>query len=98
MREKFQKVESTLTIYIRTECINLRVYLYLRNILNMNNLQCNCKWSHQIIKHVLMHYLTFSIRNVMKCWINELLNYYFDSEKFQDDDQNNNENETVETV
>ncbi len=34
----------------------------------------------------------------MKCWINELLNYYFDSEKFQDDDQNNNENETVETV
>ncbi len=56
IRDDFQKIKSTFATYIRIECIKLNVYLHLRNVLSMNSFQCNCEWSHQIIKHVLMHY------------------------------------------
>ena len=43
MRDDFQKAESILIIYIRTECIDLNAYLYSRNVSDMNNLWCDCK-------------------------------------------------------
>ncbi len=55
MRDDFQKAESTLAMHIRIECINLNIYLHFRNVSDMNSLRCNCKWSHQTMKHVLMH-------------------------------------------
>ncbi len=60
MRDDLQKVESILAMYIRIECIDLNIYLHSRNILGMNSLQCDCEWSHQITKHVLMHCLNWS--------------------------------------
>jgi len=55
MRDDLQKAESTLAMHIRIERIDLNVYLHFRNISDMNNLRCNCEWSHQTTKHVLMH-------------------------------------------
>ncbi len=55
MRDDLQKAESILAMHIRIECIDLNVYLHFRNVSDMNSLQCNCKWSHQTMKHVLMH-------------------------------------------
>ncbi len=43
MHDDFQKTESILTIYIRIECINLNIYLHLRNVSSMNSLRCDCK-------------------------------------------------------
>ncbi len=43
MRDDFQKAESTLTIYIKTECIDLNAYLHFRNVSDMNSLWCDCK-------------------------------------------------------
>ncbi len=59
MRDDFQKAESILAMHIRIERINLNVYLNFRNISNMNSLQCDCEWSHQMTKHVLMHCLNW---------------------------------------
>ncbi len=72
MHDDFQKIENTLTIYIRIECIELNVYLHLRNVSSMNSLQCNCEWNHQIIKHILMHY-----SNWMHLQLNMLQNVDF---------------------
>ncbi len=55
MRDDLQKIESTLAIYIRIERIKLNVYLHSRNVSSTNSIRCNCKWSHQIVKHILMH-------------------------------------------
>ena len=55
MRDDLQKIESTLAIHIRIERIELNVYLHSRNISSTNSLRCNCEWSHQIVKHILMH-------------------------------------------
>ncbi len=55
MRDDLQKIESTLAIHIRIERIELNVYLHSRNVSNTNSPRCNCEWSHQIIKHILMH-------------------------------------------
>jgi len=43
MRDDFQKAESILIIYIRTECIDLNAYLHSRNVSDINNLWCDCK-------------------------------------------------------
>ncbi len=59
MCDDLQKAESTLAMYIKIECIDLNVYLHSRNISGMNSLQCNCEWSHQMTKHVLMHCLNW---------------------------------------
>ncbi len=59
MRDDLQKAKSILATYIRTECIDLNAYLHFRNISDMNSSWCNCKWSHQMMKHVLMHYLNW---------------------------------------
>ena len=67
MRDDLQKIESTLATYIRIERIKLNVYLHLRNILSMNSFRCNCEWSHQIVKHILMH-----CSNWTHLWLNML--------------------------
>jgi len=59
MHDDFQKAESTFVTYIRTECINLNTYLHSRNVSDINSLRCDCKWSHQMTKHVLMHCLNW---------------------------------------
>ncbi len=55
MRDDFQKAESILAMHIKIECIDLNAYLHSRNVSDMNSLRCDCKWSHQTTKHVLMH-------------------------------------------
>jgi len=55
MHNDLQKVKSILAIYIRIERIDLNVYLHFRNVSDVNSSQCDCKWSHQTAKHVLMH-------------------------------------------
>ncbi len=55
MHDDLQKAESTLAMHIRIECIDLNAYLHSRNISDMNSLRCDCEWSHQTTKHVLMH-------------------------------------------
>ncbi len=59
MRDDFQKAESILAMHIRIKRINLNVYLHSRNISGMNSLRCDCEWSHQTTKHVLMHCLNW---------------------------------------
>ncbi len=59
MRDDFQKAESILAMHIRIECIDLNVYLHFRNISGMNSSRCNYEWSHQMMKHVLMHCLNW---------------------------------------
>ncbi len=72
MHDNLQKIKSTLVIYIRIKYIELNVYLHSRNVLNMNSFQCNCEWSYQIIKHILMHCL-----NWMHLRLNMLQNVNF---------------------
>ncbi len=67
MRDDFQKIESILAIHIRIERMKLNVYLHSRNVLSANSSQCNCKWNHQTVKHILMHCL-----NWMHLWLNML--------------------------
>ncbi len=37
MHDDFQKIESILAIYIKIECINLNIYLHLKNVSSMNS-------------------------------------------------------------
>jgi len=55
MRDDLQKAESILATHIRIERIDLNTYLHSRNVSGTNSLRCNCEWSHQTTKHVLMH-------------------------------------------
>jgi len=55
MRDDFQKIKSTFATHIKIKRIELNVYLHSRNVSSMNSFRCNCEWSHQIIKHILMH-------------------------------------------
>ncbi len=55
MRDDFQKAESILAMHIRIERIDLNAYLHSRNISGTNSSRCDCEWSHQTTKHVLMH-------------------------------------------
>ncbi len=59
MRDDFQKAESILAMHIRIERIDLNAYLHSRNVSDMNSSRCNCEWSHQTTKHVLMHCLNW---------------------------------------
>ncbi len=59
MHDDLQKAESTLAMHIRIERINLNAYLHFRNVSGMNSSWCNCEWSHQMTKHVLMHCLNW---------------------------------------
>ncbi len=71
----FQKIESILATYIRIKCINLNVYLHSRNVSSMNSSRCNCEWSHQTAKHVLMHCLNWMhLWSRMLCSV-DFLNY-----------------------
>jgi len=55
MRDGLQKAESTLATHIRTERIGLNAYLHSRNVPGANSPRCDCGWSHQTAKHILMH-------------------------------------------
>ncbi len=55
MRDDLQKAESILAMHIRIERIDLNTYLHSRNVSGTNSSRCNCEWSHQTTKHVLMH-------------------------------------------
>ncbi len=59
MHDDFQKAESILARHIKIERIDLNVYLHFKNVSGMNSLRCDCKWSHQTMKHVLMHCLNW---------------------------------------
>ncbi len=60
MRDDLQKAESILAMHIRIERIDLNAYLHSRNISDMNSSRCNCEWSYQTTKHILMHCLNWS--------------------------------------
>ncbi len=59
MQNDFQKVKNTFITYIRIEYIDLNAYLHFRNVSDADNVQCNCDWNHQTMKHVLMHCLNW---------------------------------------
>ena len=59
MRDDFQKAESILIMHIKIKCIDLNAYLHFRNVSDMNSSWCDCEWSHQTMKHVLMHCLNW---------------------------------------
>ncbi len=59
MRDNLQKAESILAMHIKIKCIDLNAYLHSRNVSDMNSLRCDCEWSHQTTKHVLMHCLNW---------------------------------------
>ncbi len=60
MRDDLQKAESILAMHIRIERIDLNAYLHSRNVSGTNSSWCDCEWSHQTAKHVLMHCLNWS--------------------------------------
>ncbi len=55
MRDDLQKAESTLAMHIRIERIDLNAYLHSRNVSDTDSSRCDCEWSYQTTKHVLMH-------------------------------------------
>ncbi len=55
MRDDLQKAESILAMHIKIERIDLNAYLHSRNVSGTNSSRCDCEWSHQTTKHVLMH-------------------------------------------
>ncbi len=59
MRDDLQKAESILAMHIRIKRIDLNAYLHSRNISGTNSSRCDCEWSHQTTKHVLMHCLNW---------------------------------------
>ncbi len=76
MRDDLQKIENILATYIRIERIDLNIYLHSRNVSSMNSLRCDCEWSHQTAKHVLMHCLNWThLRSRMLCDI-DFSNYW----------------------
>ena len=75
MRDNLQKIESTLTIHIRTKRIDLKVYLHSRNVSSMNIFQCNCDWNHQMTKHVFMHCSNWTNLRSLMHWNVDFTNY-----------------------
>ncbi len=76
MRDDLQKIESILATYIKIERIELNVYLHLRNMSNANSFQCDCKWSHQTVKHILMHCLNWTHLRLNMLWNIDFTNYW----------------------
>ena len=59
MCNDFQKIKSTFATHIRIKCIELKIYLHLKNVSSANSFQCNCEWNYQTVKHILMHCLNW---------------------------------------
>ncbi len=76
MCNDFQKVESILATHIRIKRIELKIYLHLRNMLSVNSLWCNCEWSHQTVKHILMHCLNWTHLQSNMLWNVNFTNYW----------------------
>jgi len=53
-RIKLYKTKNSLVIYIRTERINLKAYLYSRKISGIDLFNCDCGWVRQTIKYILI--------------------------------------------
>ncbi len=75
MRDDLQKIKSILATHIRIECIELKIYLHLRNVLNANSSRYNCEWSHQTVKHILMHCLNWTHLRSNMLWDVDFTNY-----------------------
>ncbi len=60
MRDDLQKIKSILATHIRIKRIELNVYLHSRNVSSANSSRCNCEWSHQTVKHILMNCLNWT--------------------------------------
>jgi len=74
-RVKLYKTKNSLIIYIRTEKINIRVYLYLRKVLRINLFNYDCGWIKQIIKYILIFYIIWTKLKNYILIVAELLNY-----------------------
>jgi len=75
MRDDLQKIKSILAIHIRIKHIKLNVYLHLRNMLSANSSRCDCEWSHQTVKHILMHCLNWTHLRSKMLWDVNFTNY-----------------------
>jgi len=76
MRDYLQKAESILAMHIRIERIDLNAYLHSRNVSDMNSSRCNCEWSHQMTKHILMHCSNWSHLRSRMLQDADFLNYW----------------------
>ncbi len=76
MRDDFQKIENILAIYIRIKHIKLKIYLHSRNMSSANNFQCDCEWSYQTVKHILMHCLNWTHLRLNMLWNVDFMNYW----------------------
>ncbi len=76
MHDDLQKAESILAMYIRIKRIDLNVYLHSRNVSDINTSWCNCEWSHQTTKHVLMHCSNWSHLQSRMLQDADFLNYW----------------------
>ena len=76
MQNDFQKAESSLATHIQTERIDLNAYLHFRNVSGTDNSRCDCEWSHQTAKHVLMHCLNWSHLRLKMLRDVDFLNYW----------------------
>ncbi len=76
MRDDLQKAESILAMHIKIERIDLNTYLHSRNISDMNSSRCDCEWSHQTTKHVLMHCSNWSHLRSRMLQDADFLNYW----------------------
>ncbi len=76
MHDDLQKAESILAMHIRIERIDLNTYLHSRNVSGMNSLRCNCEWSHQTTKHILMHCSNWSHLRSRMLQDADFLNYW----------------------
>jgi len=75
MRDDFQKIKSTLATYIRIKRIELKIYLHSRNVSSVNSFWCNCEWSHQTVKHILMQCLNWMHLRLNMLWDVDFTNY-----------------------
>ncbi len=76
MRDDLQKAESILAMHIRIERIDLNAYLHFKNVSDMNSLRCDCEWSHQTMKHILMHCSIWSHLRSRMLQDADFLNYW----------------------
>ncbi len=75
MRDDLQKIESILATHIRIKRIELNVYLHSRNVSNANSSRCDCEWSHQTVKHILMHCSNWMHLRLNMLWDVDFTNY-----------------------
>jgi hypothetical protein len=63
LHDQLKKIESFLTTQIRIEKIDLTSFLHRRKIFDMKSIFCQCDWSNQTTKHVIMFCSLMNDRN-----------------------------------